>query len=421
MIPHLTDTFRIENTVDTWAEVSPSCQWKHRHRIPVAEQPSNRLTMDHAIELKPNTEPPYMRTYNMSPAELKTLDEYINDALAKGRIQESTSSAGAPVLFIPRKSGELRLCVDYRGLNAITVKNRYPLPLVDEMVDRLNGSSVFSKIDLRNAYHRIRIKEGDEWKTAFRTHYGHYEYLVMPFGLTNAPATFQFYISKTLRGLIDDFCIVYLDDILVFSKSEEEHYEHLRLVIERLYNADLYANSKKCEFLKPSVEYLGFIIDKEGIHVDPERVKTISEWPRPKTYRDIQVFLGFCNFYRRFIFNFSGMAKPLTALLLGLKNGKKPGPITTDEWQDAQQNAFEKLIDAFISAPVLRHYDPTLPLRLETDASSIAYAGILSLRWEDGWHPIAYFSKKFSGAEVRYPVYDKELLAIVLSFKHWRH
>ena len=592
MIPHLTDTFRIEDTIDTWAEVSPSCQWKHRRRIPVgldtysmvdltsisfvnslgmspcknpkhhhvipklegvgkmfpqtygfyhlrmtivdrynrsfdfvrpflavdrshkdsqvllgrpalkdfkinicnsndswefefkrtpkvsvisseqfakemkpnvqvfevkiafnpeeeeaenntanldnvperireryadffnldkAEQPSNRLTMDHAIELKPNTEPPYMRTYNMSPAELKALDEYINDALAKGRIRESTSSAGAPVLFIPRKSGELRLCVDYRGLNAITVKNRYPLPLVDEMLDRLNGSSVFSKIDLRNAYHRIRIKEGDEWKTAFRTHYGHYEYLVMPFGLTNAPATFQFYISKTLRGLIDDFCIVYLDDILVFSKSEEEHYEHLRLVIERLYNTDLYANPKKCEFLKPSVEYLGFIVDKEGIHMDPERVKTISEWPRPKTYRDIQVFLGFCNFYRRFIFNFSGIAKPLTALLLGLKNGKKPGPITTDDWQDAQQNAFEKLIDAFISAPVLRHYDPALPLRLETDASSIACAGILSLRWEDGWHPIAYFSKKFSGAEVHYPIYDKELLAIVLSFKHWRH
>lgn len=382
-------------------------------------QPLHRHT-DHAIELKPGTEPPYMRTYNMSPAELKALDEYLTKALAKGWIRESQSPAGAPVLFTPKKSGELRFCVDYRGLNAITIKNRYPLPLINELLDRLDGSVVFSKIDLRNAYHRIRIREGDEWKTAFRTRYGHFEYLVVPFGLTNAPATFQAYINRALRGLVDDFCIVYLDDILIFSKTEEAHLQHLELVIERLQRADLYANPKKCDFFKPQVEYLGFIIDKTGIRMDPERVKTISEWPRPQSYRDIQVFLGFCNFYRRFIYNFSGIAKPLQDLLRGLKKGKKPGLIT-DDWQDPQQKAFERLIDAFISAPVLRHYSPFLPLRLETDASSTACAGILSLKWEDGWHPIAYCSKKFSGAEVHYPIYDKELLAIVWSFKQWRH
>jgi hypothetical protein len=175
-----------------------------------------------------------MRTYNMSPAELKVLEEYINEALAKGWIRESQSSAGAPVLFIPKKSGELRLCVDYRGLNAITIKNRYPIPLISELLDRLGNSTVFSKLDLKNAYHRIRIREGDEWKTAFRTRYGHFEYLVIPFGLTNAPATFQAYINRALRGLVDVICIVYLNDILVFSKSEEEHYEHLERVIERL-------------------------------------------------------------------------------------------------------------------------------------------------------------------------------------------
>ena len=312
--------------------------------------------------------------------------------------------------------------MDYRGLNAITIKNRYPLPLISELLDRLNGSTVFSKIDLRNAYHRIRIREGDEWKTAFRTRYGHFEYLVMPFGLTNAPATFQAYINRALRGLVDDFCVVYLDDILVFSKSEEEHYQHLELVIERLRQAELYANPKKCEFFKSELDYLGFIINKDGLRMDPARIQTISEWRQypPKTYRDVQVFLGFCNFYRRFIYGFAGIARPLHQLLHGMKKGKKPGLIA-DNWQEREQESFEQLIDAFIAAPVLRHYDPDRHLRLETDASGTAYAGILSQKWEDGWHPIAYFSRKFSGPELNYPIYDKELMAIVMSFKQWRH
>ena len=389
--------------------------------IQKAESPTDHKPTDHAIELKPGTEPPFMRMYNMSPAELRALEDYINEALAKGWIRESKSPAGAPILFIPRKSGELRLCVDYRGLNEITIKNRYPLPLVNELLDRLNGSTVFSKLDLRNAYHRIRIKEGDEWKTAFRTRYGHYEYLVMPFGLTNAPATFQAYINRALRGLVDVFCIVYLDDILVFSRDEEEHYRHLEAVIERLHRVDLYANPKKCEFFKDEVEYLGFLVNKSGIRMDPARVKTIKEWPRPKTYRDIQVFLGFCNFYRRFIYGFSGIVRPLQLLLHGLKNGKKPGSITDVEWQAPQQQSFEKLVNVFTAAPVLRHYDPTLRVRVEVDASSTACAGILSLLWEDGWYPIAYCSKKFTGAELHYPIYDKELYAIVYSFKQWRH
>ena len=227
-----------------------------------------------------------MRTYNMSPAELRALHEYLKEALAKGWIHESQSPAGAPILFVPKKSGELRLCVDYHGLNAITIKNRYPLPLISELLDRLNGSVIFSKIDLRNAYHQIRIREGDEWKTAFRTRYGHFEYLIVPFGLTNAPATFQAYINNALRGLVDDFCVVYLDDILIFSKSKEEHYEHLELVIERLRQAELYANPKKCDFLKPEIDFLGFIVNKDGLRMDPAHVQTISEWCHhlPKTY-----------------------------------------------------------------------------------------------------------------------------------------
>src|SRR5947207_4023086 len=363
-----------------------------------------------------------MRTYNMSPAELRALHEYLKEALVKGWIRESQSPAGAPILFGPKESCELRLCVDYRGLNAITIKNRYPLPLISELLDRLNGSVIFSQSDLRNAYHRIRIREGDEWKTAFRTRYGHFEYLIVPFGLTNAPTTFQAYINNALRGLVNDFCVVYLYDILIFSKSNEEHYEHLELVIECLRQAELYANPKKCDFLKPKIDFLGFIINKDGLRMDPACVQTISEWRHhlPKTYRDIQVFLGFCNFYRRFIYGFAGIAWPLHQLLHGMKNGKKPGLIANN-WQKPQQEAFEQLIDAFITAPVLRHYDPDRKLRMETDASGTACAGILSQKWKDGWHPIAYFSRKFSGPELNYPIYDKELLAIVLGFHQWRH
>ena len=391
--------------------------------------PSHRQT-DHAIELKPNTEPPFMRTYNLSPRELEALEEFITDRLAKGHIRESISPAGAPIVFIPKKNGTLRLCVDYRGLNSITIKNRYPIPLVSELLDRLKGAKVFSKIDLTDAYYRIRIREGDEWKTAFRTRYGHYEFLVMPMGLTNSPATFQSYVNRALRGYIDNFCIVYLDDILIFSNNDEDHCRHLEQVMERLRQTELYANPKKCSFFESEVEFLGFLVSKHGIRMDPERVKTITEWKNypPQTFRDIQVFIGFCNFYRRFIHNFSHIAQPIQRLLHGMKNGRKPGLIG-DEWQEPQQRAFEKLINfafeklinRFTTAPILRHYDPSLPCRLEADASRAALAGVLSQRHEDGWHPIAFFSRKFSNSEWNYPIYDKEMLAIVKSFEHWRH
>jgi hypothetical protein len=385
------------------------------------QMPPHRET-DHAITLKPGQDPPYRRTYQLSLAEQRALDEFVSDALEKGIIRESISPAGAPILFVPKKDGTLRLCVDYRGLNDITIKNRYPLPLIGELLDRLNGAKVFSKLDLKDAYYRIRIREGDEWKTAFRTKYGHFEFLVMPMGLTNAPATFQSYINRALRGYVDDFCVVYLDDILIFSRTPEEHQHHLELVLERLRQAELYANVKKCSFFRDELEFLGFIINQDGVKMDPSRVEAIREWKNnpPQTYRDIQVFLGFCNFYRRFIFGFSRIAKPLHDLLKGMKNGRKPGRISTD-WQEPQEQAYHRLIDAFTTAPVLRHYEPSRSIRLETDASEHALAGILSQSFEDGWHPIAYFSRKFSGAELLYPVYDKELMAIVMSFRHWRH
>jgi hypothetical protein len=230
---------------------------------------------DHPIDLEPGQEVPYGPLYHLSTKELEVLRNYIEDAKAKGWIRESTSPAGAPVLFVPKKDGTLRLCVDYRGLNKITVKNRLALPLISETLDRLSEGRVFTKLDLKDAYHRIRIRRGDEWKTAFRTRYGHFEYTVMPFGLTNAPATFQGYINRALSGLVDVFCVVYLDDILIFSDNEEEHWKHVAHVLERLQRYRLYANLKKCQFAVNQVEFLGFIVSTDGVSMDPSRVDVI--------------------------------------------------------------------------------------------------------------------------------------------------
>lgn len=406
----------------------------------------NHSEYDHAIDLLPGTVPPHRPIYNMSQTELKTLREYIDTTLQKGWIRESKSQAGAPVLFVPKKDGKLRLCVDYRGLNKITVKNRYPLPLISELLDRVSGAKRFTKLDLRAAYNHIRIRAGDEWKTAFRTRYGHYEYLVMPFGLANAPATFQSYINRALGSLIDTICVVYLDDILIFSKDDASHQHHVRMVLEKLDQASLFLQLEKCRFHVTSVDFLGFILTPDGVHMDPERVATIQEWPEPQGYRDILVFLGFANFYRRFIDRYSQMAAPMYQLLAGFQRDPKK----SFEWPDAAATSFRRLVGAFSTAPLLRHFNPALPIRLVTDASGFALAGILlqlhqipdgvkpteylsdehdadsepaelQLGRRGHWLPVAFYSRKFTAVEGRYDTHDKELLAIFASFKHWRH
>ena len=373
---------------------------------------------DHAIET--TAEPPFGPLYNLSNTELAELRRYLDDALAKGWIQHSTSPAGAPILFVPKKDGGLCLCVDYRGLNKVTVKNRHPLPLISETLDRLTGAKVFTKLDLKDAYHRIQIRKGDEWKTAFRTRYGHFEYLVIPFGLTNAPATFQAYINKSLTGLMDKFCVVYLDDILIYSDAQSEHLDHVKQVLERLRRFGLYASLKKCDFFTTKVEFLGFIVSTNGLAMDQRRVAAIQEWPKPKSYHEVQVFLGFVNFYRRFIHHYSQIAGPLTGLLKGSQRGIKSGPF---EWPEAVDQAFQRLTDAFNKAPLLKHFDPQLSIRIETDASEYALAGILSQLQEDNkqWHPVAFHSRKMIPAERNYETHDQELLAIVMEFKQWRH
>ena len=281
---------------------------------------------DHRIPLEPGTTPPFGPLYSLSEVELKALDEYIKENLSKGYIQASTSPAGAPILFVKKRDGSLRLCVDYRGLNKITVKNRYPLPLISESLDRLRSATVFTKLDLRSGYNLVRIAEGDEWKTAFRTRYGHYEYRVMPFGLTNAPATFQNLMNDIFREFLDDFAIVYLDDILIFSQTLEEHKRHVRLVLERLRANGLFAKPEKCSFYQDEIDYLGYIVSANGIKMDPKKVSAITEWPEPTSVNNIQSFLGFANFYRRFIKDYSRIAAPLTRLLK-----KNPGSSWTTQ------------------------------------------------------------------------------------------
>jgi hypothetical protein len=247
---------------------------------------------------------PYGPLYSLSETQLEALRQYLADALQKGWIRLSRSPAGSPILFVPKKDGGLRLCVDYRGLNKVSIKNRHLLPLIDETLDRLYGATVFTKLDLRNAYHRIRIREEDVWKTAFRTRYSHFEYVVLPFGLTNAPATFQAYINESLAGLIDYFVVVYLDDILIYSKDPTDHELHVKQVIERLRKHKLYAKLSKCEFSVKEVEFLGFRVGVEGVQADPDRVKSIQEWPEPQSFHEVQIFLGFANFYRRFVYRY---------------------------------------------------------------------------------------------------------------------
>jgi RNase H-like domain found in reverse transcriptase/Reverse transcriptase (RNA-dependent DNA polymerase)/Integrase zinc binding domain/Chromo (CHRromatin Organisation MOdifier) domain len=331
---------------------------------------------------------------------------------------------------VKKKDGTLRLCVDYRGLNEVTIKNRHPLPLISESLDRLTHANVFTSLDLKEAYHRLRIKEGDEWKTAFRTRYGHFEYTVVPFGLTNAPAAFQAYINKALVGLVDVICIVYLDDILIFSNSEEEHIEHVKTVLERLREHKLYVNADKCSFHTTETEYLGYLITPDGVSIDPSRVKTILDWPEPASIHEIRVFIGFINYYRRFVHKFAEIAAPLNDLTKKGPEAAKKGhklrqeeSVALDIGKEGRE-AFQKLRDSFLEIPILGHYDPAQATVVETDASGRAICGILSQkepedRTKGSGRPVAFYSRKMTDTETRYDTHDGELLAIVESLRVW--
>ncbi|GJX64342.1 putative reverse transcriptase domain-containing protein [Tanacetum coccineum] len=264
------------------------------------------------IDLVPGAAPVARAPYRLAPSEMKELSEQLKELSDKGFIRPSSSPWGAPVLFVKKKDGSFRMCIDYRELNKLTVKNRYPLPRIDDLFDQLQGSSVYSKIDLRSGYHQLRVREEDIPKTAFRTRYGHYEFQVMPFGLTNAPAVFMDLMNRVCKPYLDKFVIVFIDDILIYSKHKQEHKEHLKIILELLKKEELYAKFSKCEFWIPKVQFLGHVIDSEGIHVDPAKIESIKDWTSPKSPTEIRQFLGLAGYYRRFIEGFSKIAKPMT-------------------------------------------------------------------------------------------------------------
>ncbi|KAK3204109.1 hypothetical protein GRF29_106g1840700 [Pseudopithomyces chartarum] len=367
---------------------------------------------DHEIHLQDGAKLHPERLRPLSRDQQEELIEWLRKNLKRKFIRPSKSPMASAILFVPKKDGRLRLCVDYRQLNDKTIKNRYPLPLITELMDRLQGARWFTKFDVRDGFYRIRIAKGHEWMTAFRTRYGLYEFTVMPMGLTNAPATFQAVVNKALHEYLDVFCTVYLDDVLVYSGgSLEEHVQHVRKVLDKMKEYRLLLHPNKCEFHTTKTEYLGFIISREGIAMDPKKVSTVQEWPQPKSVKDIQSFLGFTNFYRKFITNYSKTTAPLTEI-----TKKEVG----FKWEEKQRTAFENLKELFLSAPLLQMFDPRRKTRVETDASDYALGAVLAQQCDDEkWRPVFFHSRKFSGAELNYDVHDKELLGVVDAFEQW--
>ncbi|KAL0198834.1 hypothetical protein M9458_007374, partial [Cirrhinus mrigala] len=345
----------------------------------------------------------------------EAMENYINEALKQGFIRPSTSPAASSFFFVDKKDGGLRPCIDYRVLNESTVKFAYPLPLVPAALEELREAHVFTKLDLLSAYNLIRIREGDEWKTAFVTPSGHYEYLVMPYGLANSPSIFQNFMNEIFRDFLHHFVIVYIDDILIYSCDLQEHRKHVRQVLQRLREHQLFLKLEKCEFHQSSVSFLGYVISGDGVRMEQNKVSVVFQWTEPLTIKDLQRFLGFANFYRRFIKNFSILTTPLTALLKGTKR--------TLQWNSDAREAFQKLKQAFTSAPVLQHPDPDKPFVVEVDAADTGVGAVLS-QWSGeplALHPRAYYSKKLTPAEQNYRIGDCELLAIRLALEEWRH
>jgi len=363
---------------------------------------------DHAIELIPGSEPKSSKVYPLSSVEQKELDSFLEENLHTGRICPSKSPMAAPVFFIKKKDGSLRLVQDYRALNSMTVKNKYPLPLISELVLQLRGARYFTKLDVRWGFNNVRIKPGDEWKAAFWTNRGLFKPLVMFFGMTNSLATFQIMMNDIFRDLIaKDIMVVYLDDILIFTRTEEEHAKAIRWVLQVLQEHKLFLRPEKCEFCKERIEYLGLVISENEVSMDLVKVAGVREWPTPENKTDIQAFLGFVNFYQRFIRDFSAKARPLFDLTRSEQawtwSGRKQTAVTT--------------------ALVLMFPQDSEPFRVEADSSDFATGAVLSQQsTTDGkWHSVAFYSKSLSSVERNYEIHDKEMLAIIHALEEWRH
>ena len=373
--------------------------------------PPLRGEADLRINLQPNSSPPSTPPFRMSSVELTELKKQIDNLLAHGFIKPSLSEYGAPVLFVRKKTGELRMCIDYRRLNAVTIKNSYGLPRIEELLDSIQGAKYFSTLDLNSGYHQLRVHPNDTHKTAFRTRYGLFEYSVVPFGLTGAPAAFMKWMQQLFHHLLDKSVVVFLDDILIYSKTEEEHKQHLLQVLDILRKNQLYAKLPKCQLFKRSVNFLGHVLDEHGLSMEKDKVKAIQEWPRPKNRKEILSFLGLAGYYRRFIKNFSQLALKMTELLKNDAEWK---------WTTEVEGSFQSLKQVVTSAPLLRSPDQSKPFVVTTDASGFAVGAELSQEFGGQLQPIAFMSKKLNSAERNYPVHEQELLAVIQAIREWK-
>ncbi|KAD5803595.1 hypothetical protein E3N88_14955 [Mikania micrantha] len=341
------------------------------------------------IDLVPGANPVAKSPYRLAPSELQELASQLQELADKGFFRPSVSPWGAPVLFVKKKDGSFRMCIDYRELNKLTVKNRYPLPRIDDLFDQLQGATYIPK-------------------TAFRTRYGHYEFMVMPFGLTNAPAVFMDLMNRVCKPYLDKFVIIFIDDILIYSKTKAEHEVHLRLVMELLKKEQLYAKFSKCEFWLKEVQFLGHIVNEKGIHVDPAKIEAVKNWNAPKTPTEVRSFLGLAGYYRRFIANFSKIAVPLTSLT------QKDKPYV---WGSQQEEAFQTLKHKLCNAPILTLPDGNDDFVVYCDASNQGLGCVLMQRGK----VIAYASRQLKIHEKNYTTHDLELGAVVFVLKIWRH
>ncbi len=385
--------------------------------MPSGYVPPHRPGVDHTIPIAdPSAPPPFLSTYRLSVTELDECRIQLTDLLARGFIEPSESPYSSPILFVRKKGGALRFCVDFRTLNKQTIKNRYAIPRAEELFDRLQGASVFSKIDLESGYWQIRVAKDDVPKTAFRTRYGHYQFKVMPFGLTNAPASFQSAMNNIFRPYLDDFVVVFLDDILVFSKDPTQHAKHLDIVLGILCQHNYFARLHKCSFAELALEFLGHIISKNTIAMDPAKISAIKDWPMPTTVRHVRSFLGLAGYYRRFIDHFATHAAPLTDLT------RHENHDIGKHWNDSCTKAFTDLKTFITSAPCLALPDLSLPFEVYSDSSDFAMGAVLLQRATptDDPHPVCFLSRKHPHAVTRYPAWEQELYALVETLREWR-
>ena len=371
-----------------------------------------RRDVTHDIKLTPGAVPIHRRPYRLGLAERLELNLQLDYLLKKGYIQPSKSPYGAPVLFAPKPDGGLRFCVDYRGLNSQTVRDRYPLPRIEDLLDRLHGSQYFSKIDLRSGYWQIAIKEEDVFKTAFKTEQGLFEWKVMPMGLTNAPSTFMRVMNQVFEGILDVFVVVYLDDILIYSRTLEDHKLHVDEVLRRLKEAGYYAKESKCVFFTRKVDFLGYVVQPSGLLPQNNKIDRIQEWSTPSSVTEVRAFLGLASFYRRFIRHFASVAAPLSDLT------SESVPF---RWETEHEVAFQELKNRLTSSEVLALPDPNKQYVIHADASKVGLGAVLQQRYENGLRPVSFWSRKLSPTERAYDIYNREVLALVSAMHDWRH